>query len=172
MSKRTFVQSPAERLHAIVIDEYGGRVSIDKILINRSFREGYEASDIYRFVAQLRKRYKGQICKKGVEAWEIISKEIIALEHLLTKENRRDIQFRRRALERGFAAASILDNRIFQSKIARDGITHKKEIKSVVDASTDSLEVVSETAHLTTRVLTDYSKEFEKPESSEKRQTK
>ena len=156
------VISKTELVHMIVIDEYQGKATIGQILASKHFREGYDESQIYRYVAQLRKIAKGIIGKAGTEAWEVIDSTVYGLEYLLTQEMRRKISLRRRALEKGIASASIKDNLIFDAKIQANSVNHKKQIGAVLDSSTTSLEVVGETAHLVKRTLTDLEGDFRK----------
>lgn len=158
---RSEIVSNLEKLRNLVIQKHGGRMRIAKVLVSNGFREGYSESSIRTLTYQVRKRNKGFDNGFGTECWEILDSEIIALERLLTRNDRLRLQKRRQAKIAGVATQTILDNRMFSGSIAKDGIQHKEEIKDVVDQSTTSLEGTIGSSVTVRKVLIEYSPEFE-----------
>lgn len=144
--------------------KHGGVMSISQIRNSHEFK-GYDADAIRGYTYELRKENKGRDFGYGVEAWEILNKVVIGLESRLTPGMRRKIQLRRHAKERGVAEQGILNNVIFEGKIAHNGVAHKKEIVRGLKASTKDLGQTVKSSGSVRETLVEHEEDFGNEES-------
>lgn len=158
MGRRSEIVSPRYVLRDLVL-KHGGRMSISQIRNSHEFR-GHDADEIRQLVYQLRKEGKGKDFGKGQEAWELVDSVVIGLERCLTQRERWKIQKRRHAKERGVAEQGMLDNVIFEGKIALNGVTHKKEIVRGLKASTKDLGQAAKSSDSVRETLVEHEEDF------------
>ena len=151
--KRADIVSPKYVLRDLVL-KHGGFMGMTELLETPSFRRGYDANDIRRYVYELRKEAKGMDGPYGLEAWEMLDCVVIGLEKCLTNGMRWEINKRRQAKEAGVAAQNKLDNIIFQKRVKR------KEINEKLEASSKALTKSRASSLAAKNVLTEYREEF------------
>ena len=159
MARRSEILSPKDVLRDMVL-KGGGAMGITEVLASRKFRHGYDENKIRLIVYQLRKQYKGYDLGYGPEAWELLDRVVIGLERCLTQGMRRRIQMRRHAKERGVAEQTIVDNVVFQAKIAHNGVGHKEEIARDLEASTKDLRQAAKSSGSVRNTLVEHKEEF------------
>lgn len=159
MSRRSQIVSPKYILRDMVLRN-GGTMRIREILQSHQFRH-HDESAIYQLVFQLRKENKGNDFGRGIEAWEMLDREVIGLERCLTQGMRRRIQMRRHAKERGVAEQNILDNLIFRGRIEHNGVVHKEEITRSLEASTKDLAQAASSSTSVRETLVEHEEDFE-----------
>lgn len=160
MARKSWLVPKKYQLRALVF-KHGGAMPIDEILRDHRFK-GCQPDDIRRWTYQLRKDNKGKDFGYGVEAWETLRNRIIGLEKCLTQRDRKDIQKRRHAWEKGVADQSVLDNQMFQAKIQKDGLPHKEEIIRDLEISTGDLKQTAKSSGSVRATILEHEKEFEK----------
>lgn len=158
MGRRSQVVSPRHVLRDMVLKR-GGVMGITEIIRSREFK-GHDADEIRQLVYQLRKENKGNDFGYGQEAWELLDSVIFGLESRLRQRDRRRIQMRRDAKERGVADQTVLDNIIFEGKIKHDGVVHKEEIIQELEASSTDLRQAAKSSNSVRETLVEHKKDF------------
>lgn len=158
MGRRSAIVPKKYELRELVF-KHGGAMPIHEILNSRQFK-GYDGDDIRRLTYELRKESKGNDFGHGVEAWEILRKVIIGLEACLTQRDRKDIQKRRHAKQKGVADQTMLDNLMFRGKIQHDGVTHKEEIIHTLEVSSLDLQQVARSSTSVRETIIEHEEDF------------
>lgn len=159
MSRRSGIVSPKYILRDMVLKR-GGAMGITEILRSREFKHGYDDNDIRQYVYQLRKENKGRDSGHGPEAWELLDRVVFGLESRLRQCDRRRIQMRKHAKERGVAEQTILDNVIFEGKIKHNGVVHKEQIIRGLEASSADLQQAAKSSTSVRETLVEHEEDF------------
>jgi len=121
----------------------GGRMFKADIRNSRQFR-GWEWTQIYDFVLQLRREFRGVDTKWGQEAWEVIGDEVVGLESKLSMREREMIAQRTHAQKIGSSELTIQQNLILKARYKKEGL--KNGVINVLDLSSKHLGLIIESS--------------------------
>lgn len=103
---------------------------------HHSFR-GWEWSSIYSLVYSLREEFLGVDGPYGVECWEVLGNEVIALESKLTLHERNKISNRIHRRHEGSGERTVAKNLMYRARIKKeltDGATKVKSLEESCEA--------------------------------------
>ena len=137
--KRSGILSQKTVLRELVLRN-GGRMFKSAIRNNHSFR-GWEWPSIYGLVYALREEFLGVDGPYGVECWDVLGDEVIALESRLTLHERNKISNRIHSRHRGSGERTIPKNLMYRARIKKELTDGATKVKSL-EESTEVLGLV------------------------------
>lgn len=142
--KRRDIQSQKYVLRDLVL-RTGGRMLKNSIRMNHSFR-GWEWKSCYSLVHALRDEFRGIDGPYGLECWEVIGDEVVALERKLTLRERDHISHRTHKHTEGSGERTIQQNLIYSARIKKEIPDGKAKIESL-KVSTKALGLIVKSSH-------------------------
>ncbi|MBA7575972.1 hypothetical protein ES708_17808 [subsurface metagenome] len=133
--KRAGILSKKTVLRELVLRN-GGRMFKNAIRNSHKFR-GWDWPSIYSLVYALREEFFGVDGLYGVEVWEVLGDEVIALESKLTIHERNKISDRIHNRQRGSGRRTVDKNLLYRARIKKelsDGATKVKSLEESCEA--------------------------------------
>jgi len=131
--KRNGILSQRTVLRELVLRN-GGRMSKNAIRNHHSFR-GWEWPTIYSLVYSLREEFFGVDGLYGVECWEVLGDEVIALESKLTLYERDKISNRIHNRQRGSGGRTVDKNLMYRARIKKELSDGAAKVKSLEESN-------------------------------------
>ena len=130
--KRRGILSQRTVLRELVLRN-GGRMSKNAIRNNHSFR-GWDWPSIYSLVYSLREEFIGVDGPYGVECWDVLGDEVIALESKLTIHERNKISNRIHRRHEGSGKRTVDKNLMYRARIKKELTDGAAKVKSLEES--------------------------------------
>jgi len=131
--KRSGILSQKYVLRELVLRN-GGRMFKNAIRKSHGFR-GWDWPSIYSLVYSLREELLGVDGPYGVECWDVLGDEVIALESKLTIHERNKISDRIHRRHEGSGERTVAKNLLYRSRIKKELSDGAAKVKSLEESS-------------------------------------
>lgn len=130
--KRSEILSQKYVLRELVLRN-GGRMFKNAIRNSHSFR-GWDWPSIYSLVYSLREEFIGVDGPYGVECWDVLGDEVIALESKLTIHERNKISNRIHRRHEGSGERTVVKNLMYKARIKKELTDGAAKVKSLEES--------------------------------------